>query len=212
MLGQKGRVVRDINYTSTSESSTPNDLVQNIRSFLDRNSVTLVGPFTMQVRYAESQAQRSLTLRLFLEAELTAAAPPTPDHTPRHSETRAASVEPDSRCLFQLTSASQFSPTSFNSPVSGDTLSAQRKSVANGQDMQKKIVPMLTERQSAISPLPPSPTAFQHYSMQMPRLLSSSHLRRHKKLPKRSAMEASASYQGVHGGTPPLRLLRRQWT
>jgi hypothetical protein len=209
MLGQKGRVVQDINYTSTSESSTPNDLVQNIRSLLDRNNVTLVGPSTMQVRYAESQTQRSLMLRLFLEAELTAAAPPTPDHTPGRSETRAASVQPDSRCLFQLTSASQFLPTSFNSPVSGDTLSTQRKSVANGQDMQK-IVPMLTERQSAISPLPPSPTAFQHYSMQMPRLLSSSHLRRHKKLPKPSAKEASASYQGVHGGTAPLRLLRRQ--
>src|ERR1700722_2416041 len=153
MLGQKRRVVQDTNYTSTSESSTPNDLMQNIRSFLDRNNVTLVGPFTMQVRYAESQTQSSLTLRLFLEAELTAAAPPMPDHIPGCSETRTASVQPDSRCLFQLTSAAQFSQTSFNSPVSGDTLSAQRKSVANGQDMQKNIVPMLTECQSAISPL-----------------------------------------------------------
>ena len=198
MLGQKRRVVQDTNYTSTSD---PNDLVQNIRSFLDRNNVTLLGPFTMQVLYVESPTQRSLTLKLLLEAELTAAAPPTPDHTSGCSETRAASVQPDSRRLFQLTSAAQFLQTSLNSPMLGDTLSTnptQRKSVANGQDMQKNIAPVLTECQSATPPLPPPPTTFQHYSMQMPRLPSSSHLRRHRKLLKRSTMEASASYQQVH--------------
>lgn len=143
MLGQKGRVVQDTNYTSTSD---PNDLVQNIRSFLDRNNVTLLGPFTMQVRYVGSQTQRSPTSRLLLEAELTAAAPPTPDHTPGYSETRAASVQPDSRRLFQLTSAAQFLQNSLNSPMSGDAFSisatnpTQRKSVANGQNMQKNIV------------------------------------------------------------------------
>jgi hypothetical protein len=201
MLGQRRRVVQDTNCTSTSD---PNDLVQTIRAFLDRNNVTLLGPFTMQVRYVESRTQRSLTSKLLLEAELTAAAPPTPDHTPGRSETRAASVQPDSGCLFQLTSAAQFSQTSLESPMSGDALSisatnpTQRTSVANEQNTQKNIVPMLTECQSVTSPLPPSPTTLQHYSMQMPRLLSSSHLRRYRKLLKRSTMGASASYQEVH--------------
>jgi hypothetical protein len=147
MLGEKRQVVQATNYTSTSESSTPNDLVKNIRSFLDRNNVTLVGPFTMQVRHAESQTQRSLTLRLLLEAELMATAPPTPDHTPGCSETRAPSVQRDSQRFFQLTSAPQFLQTSFNSLTPGDTLSisatnpTHRKSAAHGQDMQKNVVP-----------------------------------------------------------------------
>src|SRR5437764_9808061 len=111
MLAQKRRVVQDTNHTSTSD---PNDLVQNIRSFLDRNNVTLRGPFTMQVRCVESQAQPLLasTLLLLLEAELTPAAPPTPNHTPPPSETPAGSVQPDSAPLCQLTSAAQFLPTS----------------------------------------------------------------------------------------------------
>jgi hypothetical protein len=141
MIGQKRRAAQDISYTSTLESSNPNDLVKNIRSFLDRNNVTLVGLFTMQVRYVESQTQRSLTPRLLVEAELMAAAPPTPDHTPECSETQATSVQPDSWRVFQLAPTPQFLQTSFNSPVSGGTPSISAtspthgKPVADGQGM-----------------------------------------------------------------------------